>query len=38
MPDLQVPKTSNYSDTLFYRTTIERSKSSSQAVLIATGE
>ena len=36
MLDLQVPKTSDYDDTLFYLTTIECSKRCSQAVLIAT--
>ena len=36
MLDLQVLKTSDYDDTLFYLTTIECSKSCSQAVLIAT--
>ena len=36
MLDLQVPKTSDYDDTLFYLTTIECSKRCSQAVLIVT--
>ena len=36
MLDLQVPKTSDYDDTLFYLTTIECNKRCNQAVLIAT--
>ena len=38
MLDLQVPKTADYGDTLFYLTTIECSKRCSQTVLIATAE
>ena len=38
MLDLQVPKTSDYGDTLFYLATIECSKRCSLAVLIATAE
>ena len=38
MLDLQVQKTSDYGDTLFYLTTIECSKRCSQAVVIATAE
>ena len=36
MLDLQVPKTSDFDDTLFYLTTIECSKRCSEAVLIVT--
>ena len=38
MLDLQVTKTSDYGDTLFYLTTIERSKRRCQACLIATAK